>query len=239
MKINIISLGRLGLTLYKEFEKLGHNVNGSFCNSSKGVQGEVKYNFQRDALPKVFISGDLLIFNLTPSAISSIDLLKDFISKINYKKIVFISSTSVYGKQGKVDEDTIPIPETTSGEFLVKCEEVVSKHDNCTIIRPGGIIYTDSHPVRVLLRKKTIINPVESINLVAINDLVDSILKLIKYNHKVINVVNSFHPKKREYYNEYCRKNELNLLEFLEVPSIKDKIITSKYSVLKILSKLP
>jgi nucleoside-diphosphate-sugar epimerase len=238
MKVNIVSLGRLGIKLYREFSKLGHEVKGSFCSTAKGVLGEVRYDYQNGPPPSELISGDLLVFNLTPSVIGSIELLKSFMSRVEYKRIIFVSSTSVFGMQGEVDEDTTPVPEKNNGKLLLECENFIQKIENSVIIRPAGIISSDSHPGRYIAGSRTNIDPLKTVNLIDIDDLVQVIIKSLEHDYEIINAVNAHHPKKGEYYITYCKNNNLDLPLFDAEVSGGDKIINSKYEEFKIKSEL-
>ncbi|MDO1499384.1 hypothetical protein Q2T40_03905 [Winogradskyella maritima] len=74
------------------------------------------------------------------------------------EKIVFVSSTSVYGEiHGEVDEDTPPNPSTESGKQLTEAEKIFKdvKNFETTIIRFGGLIGPDRHPVTMLSEERT------------------------------------------------------------------------------------
>ena len=113
---------------------------GTFHSKAKGLEGEIEYDFIKDTIPREIQDSDILIFNLTPSAIKSIENFQSFIQNIRTKRLIFISSTSVYGMQGEVDEDTPTFPESDSGKLLQSCElTLLSNKSNSCVIRPAGI----------------------------------------------------------------------------------------------------
>ena len=122
MKVSIIALGRLGRKFY-EWADSKHEVIGTYNTTIKENYKSVQYDFLNSNLPNDIQNSDILLFNLTPSAIQSVTFFKSFLDEIKTKKLIFVTSTSVYGMQGEVDEDTTPIPETDSGKLLYECEK--------------------------------------------------------------------------------------------------------------------
>jgi len=86
-----------------------------------------------------------------------INLLIPFIEKASVQKLIFISSTSVYADDNSlVSEDTIPMPTLESGKQLVAIENRLMENKNfkTTVVRFGGLIGKDRHPIRFLAGKK-------------------------------------------------------------------------------------
>lgn len=240
MKVAIVSLGRLGQRFYQYSHQNGLNPIGTFYNSPKdGLKG-IQYDFASEKIPDQIQDSDVLLFNLTPSAISEANLFQKFVNDIETKKFVFISSTSVYGNQGEVDEDTLPKPETYNGDLLLKCEDILLKSSlNSTIIRPAGLYCDQSHPAHYLAGKEKYICPKQPVNLVHLDDLVHIIGKSVNSGEKIINAVNSNHPAKGDYYHQYCMRNELAAPKFLGKEENGHKIVTTKFEEYKVTTKLP
>lgn len=88
--------------------------------------------------------------NSTENFVEKIKNLIPFIEKSGIKKVLFVSSTSVYSDEDKVvTEETIPNPDTESGKQLFKCEKLLQEnsHFETTILRFGGLIGEDRHPI--------------------------------------------------------------------------------------------
>ncbi len=85
------------------FKSEGHEVVGSYAHEPKGLEGEFRYDFNRDPFPEQLQNCDLIIFNLPPSKIESFDVFESFVKKTSCR-FIFVSSTSVYGQNGEVDE---------------------------------------------------------------------------------------------------------------------------------------
>lgn len=139
--ITIISLGWLGCALYKDLQSCGLSVSGAYHNSPKKFDSEYKFDINNDLDHKYIQECKTIIFNLPPSVIESDDNLFSFLERNKMKKILFISSTSIYGKQGHVNEKTIPMPESKNGKRLLATEKFIKKNvKSYKIIRSAGQI---------------------------------------------------------------------------------------------------
>ena len=173
--IGIIGCGWLGLPLAKSLIQDGYQVRGSTTNNLKLPILE-----EEGILPYLIILGqdgitgsiteyldrlDVLIINVPPrlrgnnfeNYVLKMQFLHDEIGKSSVKKILFISSTSVYGAaEGAVTEDTVPMPATESGRQLLEVEKFFQKDKSIqtSIIRFGGLIGPKRHPITMLSRKK-------------------------------------------------------------------------------------
>lgn len=240
MKYCIVALGKLGSRLYSALASKENQVIGTYKKNAKNLENEVYFDYLSEQIPSQIIQSDVLVFNLTPSVIQSVDLFKSFISKIDTKHFIFISSTSVYGMQGHVDEEVDPIAQTSSGKLLKECEDyLLEKNFKATIIRPSGLYCNIKHPGFYLAGKEVNINGLESVNLIHYDDLVEIILKSVNLDIKVINASNIHHPKKGEYYTDFCIRNNLPAPIFKTENNKNDKIVNTKYQQFKIDRKLP
>ncbi len=238
-KYIIISLGRLGQAFYHSVVN-HHQVLGTYCTHAKSLDGEVQYNFQCDSIPNALENSDVVLFNLTPSTIKDITYFKRFLSSIKTKKFIFISSTSVYGNQGEVDEDTEALPETSSGKLLRECEQLLLNSDlDVAIIRPSGLYSDNFHPGKYMAGRTLDINGASSVNLIHIDDLVKIINVAKEKKYPIINATNINHPSKKEYYVKYCETNNLAIPKFLNKDIVQDKIIHTKYKEFEVQNVLP
>lgn len=229
-KIAIIALGRLGQILYTKLTGSSNQVVGTFHSKPKGFKGEIKYDFLKDSIPLEIQDSDVLIFNLTPSVIKSVEKFQAFIQNIRTKRFIFISSTSVYGLQGEVDEDSPTFPESDSGKLLQSCElAILSNKSNSCVVRPAGIYGPHSHPARYMAGREVSVNGNESINLIDIDSLADIIINNFETKYSIVNAVNSHHPRKEDYYIDFCKRNSLQSPTFKNMDIGKDKIVKTKY----------
>ncbi len=175
--ITIISLGWLGKKLYRKLEK-NNQVSGSYLNEEKVGFNSFHYDFNKDQIHKNIANSDIIIFNIPPSRITDTKRFRSFISKLSQKKIILISSTSVYGENGSVDENTALNGKTENALKLIALEDKLKEHHNdYIIIRPGGLYDQRRHPGKFLSGKDVQVGSEERINLISGDDLVEIIIK--------------------------------------------------------------
>lgn len=250
--IGIIGCGWLGLPLAKSLIQSGYHVRGSTTNSLKLAvleeEGIMPYliSLGQDGITgpiKEFLDGlDILIVNVPPklrgnsneSYVLKMKFLHDEIRKSSVKKIIFVSSTSVYGAAGgEVTEDTLPMPLTESGRQLLEVEKIFQKDASIqtSIIRFGGLIGPNRHPVTMLSGKRNLSNGNERINLIHLDDCIHLIKAVLTNNwwDEIFNGVYPEHPLKRDYYSHMADKKKLPRPRYLTSESIKSgKIIISR-----------
>lgn len=199
MKIwGIIGLGWLG-------SKLAQKIPSHWGTRSSD------FNFLNDEFPSSYC--DVLLLNTPPLLNMAPEL---FVGKIPWhtdRRIIFISSTSVFGKnQGIITEKDQPIPNSKAGQWLFQVEQLLKDkfQDDLCIIRPGGLIGGERHPIFSLSGKDNIQGGNLSVNLIHRNDLIQIILKVAdKKNIPLIHAVSSYHPNKKDYYDRWA--DQLNL----------------------------
>ncbi len=250
-QISILGCGWLGLPLAKKLAAQEHTIKGSTTSSEKisalqqaGVIPFVvslhEYKIEGDS--NEFLSGsDILIIDIPPKQRK--ENAENFVAKINtlipaivtsgITKVLFISSTSVYGNiDGIITETTPPNPETESGKQLLKTEYLLQSNPDfkTTIIRFGGLIGEDRHPVHYLADKENIANPSAPINLIHRDDCIGIIIKIIEKNiwGDVFNAVAPFHPTRKEYYTEKAKEKNLPIPLFGREEVILTKIISAE-----------
>jgi nucleoside-diphosphate-sugar epimerase len=243
--------GWLGLPLAKSFVSDGYRVHGSTTTEEKldplKEEGIVPYliSFHEDVI-NGDIAGflqniDVLVVNIPPKLrrgnrenyVKKIALLHREVKKNAVNKIIFVSSTSVYGDiKGEVTEETVPIPNTESGKQLLAAEQLFSADKNLktTIIRFGGLIGPNRHPVTMLSGKKDISNGNAPINLIHLADCI-SIIRAVYENswwNELLNGVYPDHPNKQKYYTEEAAKRNLQAPDYKEDTSNNGKKVYSK-----------
>ena len=121
--------------------------------------------------------------------------------------LVFVSSTSVYGaSQESVTEADQPLPDSHTGQQLLEAEEILLGNTARTtqILRPGGLIGPDRHPVFTLSGRNIHSDGGERVNLIRQEDLLPALEVLIANPDLsgTFNAVYPEHPSKREYYTK-------------------------------------
>ena len=166
---------------------------------------------------------------------NKIRTLLPFIENSTIEKVIFISSTSVYGDSTSiptVTEESILQPDTESGKQLVEVENLFRNNRNfeTIIIRFGGLIGEDRNAIKMLTGKTNVANPEAPINLIHQEDCIGIIGETLKQNcwNETFNAVAPFHPTRKEYYTQ--KAIALNLLkpEFSENETSIGKIVSSE-----------
>lgn len=249
-KISVLGCGWLGLPLAKKFAESGFIANGSTTSLEKlskledfgiipfvislteeGISGVVD-EFLKDS--------EVLIINIPPKLrstssenfVAKMEKLIPFIEKSSVQKVLFVSSTSVYGNQeGVITEEIIPEPNTESGKQLLQTEKFLQNNSSfkTTILRFGGLIGEDRHPVKHLAGKENVENPDAPINLIHQKDCIEVISKIIGSDvwGETFNAVAPFHPTRKEYYLQKATEMNLALPKFIESINSNKKIINS------------
>ncbi len=264
-QISILGCGWLGLPLAKALIEKGFSVKGSTTSIGKlsvleklGIQpflialSEDKTEGNLD----IFLeNSEILIIDIPPKLRGlgtdpSTALRKTFVEKIKnliphieksaIEKVLFISSTSVYGDTStalSVTEETKTCPETESGKQLVQVEQLLQSNSNfkTTIVRFGGLIGEDRHPIPFLAGKRNLENPKAPINLIHQVDCIGIILRILCHTEplkvwgETFNAVAPFHPSREEYYTQKAIDFGLELPQFnLESPTFGKTILSSK-----------
>jgi len=257
-QISILGCGWLGLPLAKSLIAKRRSVNGSTTSENKlQILKDADINpflvtLESESISETVIpflaKSEILIIDIPPKLratnsdtsdsqrkvfVEKIKTLIPFIEQSSVKKVLFVSSTSVYGDENDlITEETIPNPETESGKQLLLAEALLQKNENfeTTILRFGGLIGEDRHPVKFLAGKENLENPDAPVNLIHQNDCINIIEEIIyqsKWN-EVFNAVAPFHPTREEYYTQKAKEQGLVLPKFNNQKSNIKKIISSE-----------
>ena len=256
-QISILGCGWLGLPLAEHLIQKGFSIKGSTTSPNRIGELESK---EIEAfiieLSADEISGDyeaflqnskILIIDIPPklrgeNPESFVGKMKNFIQKAvlnsSIEKVLFISSTSVYGDEPiNVTEETIEKPETLSGKELLETEHFLQQQTafKTTILRFGGLIGRSRNPAKSLSGKSNIATPNAPINLIHQDDCIGIITAIIEQNFwgEKINASAPFHPTRKEYYTAKANQLGLPLPEF-EENNISGKVIDSS----KLISEL-
>ena len=226
--IGILGCGWLGMSLAINLKNLKYSVYGS-RTSTEGILELEKKGIKAF---KVILSDDkveglhpfinklkTIIISVPPKNNNHLKTyskkIKNLIKALNsttIKRILFLSSSSVYGlREGIYDESSIPFPETNSAKELFLSEKLITDHSiSSTIIRLGGLVGHDRNPIYNLIEKE-IKNPKGKINFVHKVDALNGIISLIKNEdiYGVFNLVSPHHPTREIYYDFFSEKFNL------------------------------
>jgi len=251
-KISILGCGWLGLPLAKAMIEKNFSVKGSTTSIDKLPKLEqAGINTFFIELGEIAIKGnvseflegsEVVLINIPPKLrgtasenfVAKNKNLIPFIEKAAIKKVLFVSSTSVFSDEFEiVAEETIPNPDTESGKQLLECEKLLQEnsHFETTILRFGGLIGEDRNPIYFLAGRTNIENPEAPLNLIHQEDCIGIILKIIDSNcwQETFNAVAPFHPSREEYYSQKAKEFNLEPPIFTHSkPSIGKTILSDK-----------
>lgn len=255
MQISILGCGWLGLPLAERLLTEGHTVKGSVTSpekievlQSKGIRPYIidLNEISADAVTDFLRDAEVLIIAIPPKARQSsglsypekLEALLPFIVKAGIKKVLFTSSTSVYADAADIPVITVntpPNPDTESGKQVLAAEQVLQSCSDfsTTILRLGGLIGGDRHPVNHLAGRVDIPNPDAPVNLADRDMIIQVILQIIKNAAfgNVFLVVNPEHPARKAYYTAEAEKRGLPLPEFSEDGSCVGKLVEGSFSL--------
>ncbi len=220
MQWGIIGLGWLGSSLAERLKVLGHDSWGTHRSSFEMTQHD---------LPPY--PHDVLFLNTPPLLTLAPETFALKISQTPASRVIFISSTSVFGNsQGIVDESNSPSPDTPTGRWLLETECALSQTlgSRLLIIRPGGLIGGERHPARSLSGRRGIGGGRDRVNLIHREDLLSLILAA-PHERTLLHAVSSHHPTRANYYTQWCQKLGIALPEFIDEESSK-RVVSSLYS---------
>ncbi|HZY37940.1 MAG TPA: SDR family oxidoreductase [Mucilaginibacter sp.] len=222
MVISILGCGWYGEALAVALLKKGLAVKGSVTSANKlehlqaiGIRPYlIKFDADRQSTDPEFFRCDILVVSIPPklkagegtSYPAKIQRIIDVCVRYLVKRIIYISSTGVYGDHnGEVDELTEPKPDTESGRILLEAEKLfLNEHPfKTTILRFGGLVGPGRHPGRFFAGKTDIANGLAPVNLVHLADCVAismAIIEMDAFGH-LFNAVSPDHPSKTDYYS--------------------------------------
>ena len=248
-QISILGCGWLGLPLAKALLENEFSVKGSTTSIEKlsvlensGIQPyliALSEDKTEGNLTGFLENSNILIIDVPPKLRGSekdpstalrmtfVEKIKNvilFIEKSTVENVLFISSTSVYGEDNSfVTEETKLNPDTESGRQLVLAEQLLQSNSNfkTTVLRFGGLIGEDRHPIHFLAGRKNLENPKAPINLIHQEDCIGIILEILRQaqndkleRNETFNAAAPFHPSRKEYYTQKAIEFNLALPEF-------------------------
>ncbi|MDZ7716120.1 MAG: SDR family oxidoreductase [Balneolaceae bacterium] len=253
MNISILGCGWLGLPLAKTLIKDGHNVHGSTTTKTKiqtlNEEGITPYLITLE--PRLscnnceaFWQTELLILNIPPGRgrknvveyhTKQIRSIRERLENSTIKKIVFVSSTSVYPKLPGVvtEDDTIPGQAgRDSGNALLQAEKILRDSDsiNTAVLRFGGLYGYDRHPAKYLAGRQNLDKGNAPVNLIHRDDCINIIREIIKkpFTKGIFNAVSDGHPPRKMYYTKAAKALGLELPTFKDDEQKDYKVVSNE-----------
>ncbi|WP_338882773.1 SDR family oxidoreductase [Xenorhabdus sp. TH1] len=239
-KVSIIGLGWLGMPLAQALQSEGMQVVGS-KTTPDGVEAACMCGidcYQLNLEPQLvcgaddldqLMSVDVLVLTLPVSGVAgggkeyvkAVQLVVDTALSYSVPRIIFTSSTSVYGSSvGYLNEDEAVSPETESAKALVELENWLHQLPNTSvdILRLAGLVGNGRHAGRFLAGRKALSGGESAVNLVHQDDAISAIKLLIQQPQggHLFNLCAPIHPKRAEFYQSASRQLDLTPPEFLQ-----------------------
>jgi nucleoside-diphosphate-sugar epimerase len=190
-----------------------------------------------------FFNADLLVLNIPPRGRRDPAVEENYPRKVKavlnevsqspVQKLLFISSTGVYGNENStVDEDTPLAPSTASGKALDIIERFLGLQQSLeiTVLRLGGLIGGERKPGRFLAGKKDVPNGEAPVNLVHRDDcigVIEAVIEQDAWGH-TFNVVADEHPTRAAFYTAQAEKEVLEPPTFVANADLSYKIVSNE-----------
>lgn len=227
--ISIIGCGWLGSKTANYLSLNGYKVKGSATNKNsllslneKSIDGylvKIAENLSDSIINRDFFKCDVLIISLKPNRQNDdnglfekqIKTIGEIAKDHNIKKIIFWSSTSVYGDDNTiVNEKTELNPSRPSGKSLKNAEHYLLNQTefSTVILRLGGLIGYDRNPYETVKLKRKAGSLHVPVNLVHADDVILITQKVIEESHSnvIYNTVSDAHPLRILYYENALKK---------------------------------
>lgn len=234
MKVAVIGAGWLGFSLSKALQKQGLEVVASKRDKEQAEKltfdGLDTFAYQLgDKLPDALQLCSHFVINIGAGRRGfKKELFEQQMQQLMQqclntadKRLLFISTTSVYGEANKVFvEDTTPEPISDSAKAHVVIEQYLQQKfpQQASILRLAGLIAEDRHPVYYLEGKKDITAAHKMVNLVHRDDAVAAIRAVLDKQlwGEVFHLCATAHPSRKNYYTKAAEVLELVPPVFLD-----------------------
>jgi nucleoside-diphosphate-sugar epimerase len=237
MTISILGCGWYGKALGLSLINNGNTVKGSSTSPAKMktlaeagiIPRLVDIKPESEAYNDDFFNCDVLIICIPPKTRQGeggdyLPKIKRIISatkKQGVEKVIYISSTAVYGDNNtEVTELDNPEPDTESGKVLLEAENLFGTEPafKTAILRFAGLVGPGRHPGRFFAGKTDIPNGLAPVNLIHLDDCIGITTAIIKRNAfgRVFNGVSPHHPAKSAFYRKASLHAGLATPEFID-----------------------
>lgn len=205
--VSILGCGWLGKPLAIKLISEGYTVKGSTTSKEKftefnnlGIQPFLISLETISTTIQEFLTSEILIVALPSKNIEGFKNLISYIEISPIKKVLFISSTSVYIADNKIVAEDSPLQDAP----LVSIENMFKENNvfKVTIVRFAGLFGNERKPGNFFKNGRIIPNPEGFVNMIHQDDCVLILEKIIKSNYwnEVLNACADAHPKRRDFY---------------------------------------
>jgi nucleoside-diphosphate-sugar epimerase len=233
-RVSVLGCGWLGKSLSISLLDEGYSVKGSTTTEEKLELLEMNnitpyiVNISEFEEFDSFLNSDILIISITSKDADGFQNLISQIESSDVQKVIFISSTSVYGRLNKVMTEEDVVLETP----LTEIEDLFRQNNffETTIIRFAGLFGDERHPSNWFKNGRKIPQPKGFVNMIHKEDCIEIIHTIIDQNcwGQTFNACSNHHPTRREFYTLAKLNNNFEVPEFENNEVYEWKIISSK-----------
>jgi nucleoside-diphosphate-sugar epimerase len=241
--LSILGCGWLGKAVGERFVKAGWRVLGSTTQAANfemlAAKGITPALIQLNPAPSgdvdVFFDADVLLISVPPKRKSGltdvflhqVEAVAEVCARKKIKRVIFISSTSVYGEMNRsvIESDADPSSYLVIAEnFLVNRQEFLT-----TVLRFGGLVGPARHPGRFLSAKQNVDGADVPVNIIHQEDCVNIIFEIVRQDvfGEIFNACADEHPSKRTFYTGASLSLNLPPPSFNENGNTAFKIVMS------------
>ncbi len=223
------------MALASNLIQMGYMVKGSATSNNKfdkmKLSGVIPFIININKIEQNisdFLSSEVLIISISSKNTDDFRKLINQIEKSKIRKVLFISSSSVYSNTNQIVTENSPVNNSSLSEIeLLFKSNLIFK---TTIIRFGGLFGYDRKPGKFYSTDKKIDNPEGYVNLIHRDDCIRIIEQIIKNNiwQETLNACADTHPKRRDFYKKEAAKLGLNEPQFNENSLFEYKIVSNE-----------
>ena len=233
-RVSVLGCGWLGKSMAISLLDEGYSVKGSTTTEEKLELLEMNniepyiVNISEFEEFDGFLNSDILIIAITSKDVDGFENLISQIENSDVQKVIFISSTSVYGRLNKVMTEEDAVLKTP----LTEIEELFRQNNffETTIIRFAGLFGDDRQPSNWFKNGRKIPQPKGFVNMIHKDDCIEIMHTIIDQNcwDQTFNACSNHHPTRREFYTIAKLSNDFEIPEFENNDVYEWKIISSK-----------
>lgn len=248
LEISILGCGWLGLPLASYLVNMGIVVKGSVTSldkleklkSKNIIPYIVDINTEGNDLSD-FLHSEILIISIPSNFFNNFKSLIGHIEVSKIKKVLFISSTSVYSNSNQIVTEETQVKDSLLSEIEILFRS--SPLFETSIIRFGGLFGYDRKPGNFITKVKKIENPEGFVNLIHRDDCIQIIHQIVANDiwGEIFNACADTHPSRRDFYTKENLKlggeelifneNALNSYKIISSNKLKSMLgFTFKYS---------
>lgn len=245
--ISILGCGWIGLPLAKVLLKKRFSVKGSTTTIEKTcVLSELGItpflvDFKETIIPEGLLQSDIWVIAFPPQSRKTdsawywqaMERLSDYAHKYSVKKIIMLSSTSVYPDLPATMTENMELTEENCANIsILKAENAILKLQNTAvcILRLGGLAGYDRIMARYFAGKEGLTGSQHPTNLVHRDDVLKVIAHLIEkeFKKELYNVCCLEHPTRKELYTYDCKRMHWPLPVFVQDKEVGKTVCSKK-----------